>query len=351
MMPLGAGRNRAPALCPCSSNHFPDNDMARDMCSKHAVPLHDTVAACLCCGSGSLAVDAVLLIGEHGTYPDNQIGQKLYPRKELFDQIVAVFRTSGRAVPVFCDKHLSWNFDWALQMHRTARDLEFMLLSSSSIPLCRRVPPIELGGRQVDEAVAIFYGQDEAYGYHSYEFVQALIECRSGGETGVDAITVYRDDDVWRQLDAGRWSHELMVAALEAMRREDPAKVKDGPLRDHCADGNAEGPTAICLDYRDGMQMTHLNLTGHVTSWSVALKPGDGDLPLATAPTVDDATYFHAHFATMSNVIENAFLTQRPPFCPQRSLITTGLTALSMQARANPGVRLETPQLAIVYEA
>src|SRR5271157_4953245 len=40
-------------------------------------------------------------------------GQTQYPRYEFFQQIVEVFRRSGRCAPVFNDKHLSWRWDWA----------------------------------------------------------------------------------------------------------------------------------------------------------------------------------------------------------------------------------------------
>ncbi len=333
-------------------DQFAEKDMARGMCAKHNVPLYESVSAALCRGGETLDVDGVLLIGEHGDYPETEIGQKMYPRKEFFDHIVKVFQASGRSVPVFCDKHLSWNFDWALQMDQTACDMGFMFLSSSSIPLCQRVPELYLtSGHRVDEAVAVFYGGDEAYGYHSYEFVQAILENRAEGETGVKAITVYRDDDFWRQLEAGRWSEQLMLVALEAIRRENPKKVKDGSLRNNCMGDSADGPTAICLDYRDGMRVTHLNLSGHITSWGIGIKLDGHEEHLATAPKVDDGTYSHGHFATMSSVIEKSFLTGHAPFSRRRSLITTGITAISMQARANPGVQLLTPELAITYDA
>lgn len=328
-------------------DQYPDNDMSRDMCAKHNVALHDNIADAV------RGADAVLLIGEHGDYPENAIGQKLYPRKELFDQIVDAFGQSGRTAPVFCDKFLSWNFDWAVEMDRTAAEMGFMLFSSSSIPLCKRVPPVDLGGRErINEAVAVFHGGDEAYGYHSFEFAQAVIERRAGGESGVAAITVYRDDDVWRQADAGRWSDDLMQAAIDAIKNENPAKVTDGDVRKNSSDyeGEGAGPTAICIETLDGMRMTQLNLSGHISSWGLAMRVENQAQIIATAPVVDDAAHFHAHFATMSNMIEQTFLAGQPPFAPQRSLITTGLTALAMQARATPGVRLETPQLAIAYQ-
>ncbi len=321
-----------------------EDDMSRDLAAKHGVSLHDTV-------SGAVrGADAVLLIGEHGDYPKNQIGQILYPRKELFDQIAAAFEEHGRVAPMFCDKHLSWNMDWALQMDQTARDMGFVLFSSSSIPLCRRVPQIDLKNLgRIDEAVGVFFGPDEAYGYHGFEFVQAIIEHRAGGETGVEAATVYRGADVWRQQSAGRWSKDLTEAALDATGKQDPAKLKGGDAQVNCADHEPDGPIAVHLEYRDGTRITHLNLTGHTSNWSMAMRPAGRNETLATAPNVDDGRHFHAHFATMSRTIEDALMANRPPFAPQRGLMTTGLTACTMNARAKAGQRLPTPELNIVY--
>ena len=69
--------------------------------------LSPTIADALTLGTGKLAVDAVLLIAEHGDYPLNAKLQKLYPRGRYFREVLDVLRGSGRAVPVFIDKHLS----------------------------------------------------------------------------------------------------------------------------------------------------------------------------------------------------------------------------------------------------
>jgi len=54
-----------------------------------------------------LAVDAVLIIGEHGEYRKNEFGAKKNIRATgFFKQVVDVFRKDGRATPVFNDKHL-----------------------------------------------------------------------------------------------------------------------------------------------------------------------------------------------------------------------------------------------------
>ena len=65
------------------------------------------------CGGSKLAVDAVLIIGEHGNYPRNEKGQILYPRYEFFEQCAKVFEQDGRSVPVYNDKHLSYSFEKA----------------------------------------------------------------------------------------------------------------------------------------------------------------------------------------------------------------------------------------------
>ena len=68
-----------------------------------------TMQEALTLGGDKLAVDGVILIGEHGDYPVNDKAQTLYPRFEMFLKITDVFRQSGRSVPVFNDKHLSYS--------------------------------------------------------------------------------------------------------------------------------------------------------------------------------------------------------------------------------------------------
>src|SRR5262249_52411039 len=115
-----------------------EGDLSRELARKHGFTLHPDVAGALTRGGDKLAVDGVRLIGEHGDYPYNDKGQKLYPRYELFQKIVEVFRGSGRAVPVFCDKHLSYDRGRAREMLATARKLGVPLMAGSSLPVTWR---------------------------------------------------------------------------------------------------------------------------------------------------------------------------------------------------------------------
>src|SRR5438128_7839160 len=121
-----------------------DNDLSREIARKHGIKLFPDIAGALTLGGDKLAVDGVLLIGEHGDYPYNDKLQKLYPRYEYFQKIADVFRKSGRSVPVFCDKHLSYDRKKAAEMVAMAREMEFPLMAGSSLPVTWRRPELEL---------------------------------------------------------------------------------------------------------------------------------------------------------------------------------------------------------------
>ena len=75
----------------------------------------------------------MLLIGEHGEYAWNEKQQKLYPRRYFMEQICGVMATSGRGVPVFNDKHLSWNWHDCRWMCERAAGLGAPLMAGSSL--------------------------------------------------------------------------------------------------------------------------------------------------------------------------------------------------------------------------
>ena len=92
-------------------DQFPEGDLARGRIRRHGLRLYPTIEEALTLGGEKLAVDGVIIIGEHGDYPTNEKGQRRYPRYEWFKKVVKVFEESGRSVPVFNDKHLSTDWD------------------------------------------------------------------------------------------------------------------------------------------------------------------------------------------------------------------------------------------------
>src|SRR6266849_2139689 len=69
----------------------PANDLSRKRAEEFGFAIYPTIAEALRCGGDKLAVDAVLVIGEHGNYPRNEKGQILYPRYEFFERCAKVF--------------------------------------------------------------------------------------------------------------------------------------------------------------------------------------------------------------------------------------------------------------------
>ena len=57
----------------------PEGDLSQMRAQKHGFTIYESIAEAVRLGTDALAVDGVLLIGEHGEYPNNEKGQKLYP--------------------------------------------------------------------------------------------------------------------------------------------------------------------------------------------------------------------------------------------------------------------------------
>src|SRR5258706_100745 len=162
-------------------DQFPDGELGRAFAAKYNIPIYKTIAEALCQGGDKLAVDAVLSIGEHGSYPINKRGQQENPRKRFFDETVALFRRSRKVAPVFSDKHLSYRWDWAKEMYDTAQAMKIPFMAGSSVPLAERRPPLELPPRaKITEAVSIHGGGVESYDLHGLEVLQSMLRARRG---------------------------------------------------------------------------------------------------------------------------------------------------------------------------
>ena len=91
----------------------------------HMLLLEANGGSPLCMGGSEVAVDGILAIGEHGDYPVNAKGQRLYPRRHFWEQISGVLATSDNRsqIPIFTDKHLAVTWEDAEWIYRTGREL------------------------------------------------------------------------------------------------------------------------------------------------------------------------------------------------------------------------------------
>lgn len=331
-------------------DQVPENDLAREIGREHGIRVTRSVEEALTDGTGKLTVEGVLLIGEHGNYPRNDKGQILYPRYELMEQVIQVFRKAGRSVPVFNDKHLSYSWQKARQMVAWAEELKVPFLAGSSLPVTWRRPELELPlGAPLDEALVAAYGPIEVYGFHALETLQVMAERRRGGEAGVKAVTCLTGNAVWKAGDAGQWSWDLLEAALGRSETLCPGDVRHNvgvPVQTM----PSTPATAFLVEYRDGLRGTVLLLNGHVQDFCFAGRIAGEARPascLFYLPSPPGAKYFDCLVAN----IEKLFTTGRPPYPVARTLLTSGILDAAMTSHQRRGERVETPELAVAYSA
>ena len=327
-------------------DQVPKGDIGREVAREYKIPIYPTIAGALCRGGDELAVDAVLSIGEHGEYPVNKKGQREYPRKRFFDEIVAVLVKNKIDVPVFNDKHLSYRWDWAKEMVETARRLRIPLMAGSSVPLAQRRPNIEVPiGTELVGAVSIHGGPMEAYDFHGLEVLQSIVEARKGGETGISSVAFLEGDALWKAADDGLWSPRLADAAMAAeIGSGKPTLrelVKTPPF-------NGQPIHGILLRYRDGFRGAVLRVGSSATRWNFACLAVGDDAPRATSYYVgpwDNRNLFKA----LSHAIQEHFRERRAPYPVERTLLTTGALDAAMDSRLDHGKAIETPQLGFAY--
>lgn len=337
------GKPHTPAVEVVSmyTDQVPANDMSRALASSYGFKICPSVGEALRLGSRGMAVEGVVLIGEHGNYPLNERGQKLYPRYELYRQIVDVFRQTGRTVPVYCDKHFSYDWNKAKWMYDQSRQMRFPLMAGSSVPLGWRRPKVDLAyGARVGRAVAVFYGGKEAYGFHSLEALQSILERREGGETGVAAVRCLDGAEVWRWTDANSWAGKLLSDAVARSESN-----KGGSIREH-----VNAPALFLVEYRDGLLAAHYMLDGQIQDFCVAWTPDGGGEPVSTEMWIQPVRWF-GHFANLTYLIEQFIVTGKEPYPAERTLLTTGTLDALMESSWRNGKRIETPHLAIRYRS
>lgn len=332
----------------------PEGEQSRDRAREFGFAVYPTIAEALRCGGDELAVDAVLLIGEHGEYPSNEKGQVLYPRYEFFKECVKVFEEDGRAVPIFNDKHLSYSFEKAQEMVADAHRLGFGLLAGSSLPVTWRLPDVELPlESEVASALMVGVGGSDPMDYHALEAMQCMLERRKGGETGVYAVQMVEGDEVWEE--PGAWSHELLEAALSRSDTPCGLTLEDGRTQNLLEHWDirrlVENPSAYYIHYNDGLKATLLMLNGAVRDYCFAARLKDNPVPVSTqfflTPT-PNVTYS----ACLIAKIETLFATGVAPYPAERTMLVSGILESCLTSRLQGYRKLETPHLeAVAYRA
>lgn len=331
-------------------------DLSQDRAERFPhMKIYPTIAETLTLGTGKLAVDGVVLVGEHGNYPKTEKGQVQYPRYRMFKEITEVYRSSGRSVPLFSDKHLSWNWQWAKEMYDTSRSMKFPFMAGSSLAVTWRIPSVEMpAGAAVREAMCVGYGGVDSYDFHGLETIQCMVERRRGFETGVKWLQAYRGANFWDAYREGIWPKKLVEAALCRSHTLTPARPGFNDIFPTLEDMQrlVKDPIAYRYEHADGLKCTLLLMNGLVKDFNFAALIDGRAEPFSTQmylPMPDGRTTLANFFSPLNNNMEKMFLTGKATYPIERTLLTTGLTAAGVDSLALGQKRVETPHLDVKY--
>jgi hypothetical protein len=309
----------------------------------HHIPIYKTPAEALTLGGKSLAVDGVLLIGEHGRYPLSNTGQVIFPKRRLFSEILSVCDRSNRVVPVYTDKHLGDNWQDAKWIYDQAHRRGMPLMAGSTLPLTWRYPPVDVArGAKISEIVATAYGTLEAYGYHGLEIIQCLAERRAGGETGVRSVQTFEGPQVWQALKNGTISRALVEAATSRRRHSlgKPGEPLESVLKE---------PVLVVITYRDGLKAGLLwasNLIDFTGAWRDA---NSGKIESALFWTQEARPFMH--FTYLVRGIEQMMQTGKSAWPVERTLLVTGVLNAYFISKKEADRRIDTPWLDVKYQS
>ena len=335
-------------------DQHPEGDLAPSRIEKYKLRSFSSIEEALTLGTSKLAVDGVVIIAEHGKYPDNEKGQRRYPRYDWFKKVVKVFEASGRSVPVFNDKHLSTVWSECVEMVEDSKRLGFPFLAGSSLPVTWRMPSIDMPiDTPLKESVCVCYGRPDSYDFHGLETAQCMSERRKGGEVGISRVVALRGENLWQTLRMEKYKDTRRLIAA-ALTRSHNLPVDTGyptaPVTVEWAEKALTDSIGYLIEHRDGFKTTML--MSPIRDFNYAGLRADNDeivscqmyLPMPThgSSTADFFNPLARHIETL--VIEN-----QSPYPVQRTLLTSGMVIAGVDSLFQESKMIETPEMSVKY--
>jgi len=332
---------------------FDENDLGKQRLQKYGLQQFTTIAEALTLGGPKLAVDGVVIIGEHGNYPRNEKGQTLYPRYAWFKEVVRVFEDSGRSVPVFNDKHLSTSWSECLEMVDDSRRLEFPFYAGSSLPVTWRLPSVEMPfNAPLKESVCVAYGGVDSYDFHALETAQCMSERRLGGEVGIRSVHALTGEPMWDLLGQRDTTQRLFLSALSRSHNL-PVETgyPTGKISFEWARSALANTTGYFIEHLDGFH-TAIFLTGIRDFNYAGMRSDNGQIvgcqmmlpmPTQSATTAD-------FFNPLTYHVEQMIVNRRTIYPIERTLLTSGMVIGGVDSLHAGQVQLDMPDMQVVYQ-
>lgn len=317
---------------------FPSNDLSRAMAAKHGIPIHGSIREALLAGQAEFDLDGIIIIGEHGDYPDNEIGQTLYPRRIFFEECLKVMLEFERIVPVFTDKGFAVVREDIVWMYEQIKRHRIPFMSSSVVPYSPQIPAEKPfpNGAPLHKMFGFCYGPVERYVFHTLEMMQSIAENRAYGESGIRKVKAYKDGEAIERLLSADWNG--LYRTLGGFIN----------LRDLDAfPGEIQAPVFVELDYMDGLKSGVLLANPGIATFVSAYQVDEHELAICREFVLQGGKPY-IHFGRLVLEIEKFLHTGRPPHPVERSLLTTGALDACMRS-LHTGEAIDTPHLIVSY--
>jgi hypothetical protein len=189
--------------------------------------------------------------------------------------------------------------------------------------------------------------------FHALEALQCMVERRIGGESGVRAVQLLEGDAVWKTGVEGRWSRELLEAALSRSNSLRGLTERDGRTQDLTGSGEvrriAKQPAAYFIEYNDGFKATLLMLDGALSDHNFAARIGRPSRVVSTQFLLPPNPNV-AYSACLMHKVEEMMETGKAPYPVERTLLSSGILESCLDSKLQGQRRLETPHLDVRYQ-
>ena len=144
---------------------------------------------------------------------------------------------------------------------------------------------------------------------------------------------------MWRAVDEGQVSKDLLDAALAVVPRDSDRDVRSVRNRNFAL---------FLIRYNDGLPVAVFMLDWYARAVAVAIKRKEQPRPAAVHIELRSEPQ-HPHFAYLLHAIERMIHSGQPTYPVERTLLSSGILDRALTSRYEGHRKIETPELAIRY--
>ena len=267
------------------------------------------------------------------------------PSAELLEKALAALPAGGS---LFVLGLLAASRDGAKRLAEMAGTHGVSLSTGTALCVAGWLPEEYLAlGPAVREALLVTQGPSSLAVLEGLDALLPVIERRPGGETGVSSVLFLKDAPLWKAMDEGLWSRDLLAAALSRSDNILGDTDKDGRTQDvlglGLVPGLAREPRGFLIEHRDGARSAIVALDGVLRDMNYAARQSGTMVSFQVFRPPQPAEHGYDRLA---QALEGAFREGRPPWPTARCVLVAGLSDAFRRAAARAGERIETPELA-----